>query len=638
MAAIIRFLRQHRWHRRLLTISVTVVAAAIAGLLAYPHVSQWLVLRDLASSDPDVRDRATRRAIEWVKSSDRFLRRLNETLETAGDEKFLAIAEVLKATGNFFTPQRRGIDIDRLRAHEMLTAYETLDHSDAVLKRQEILRQAAVDRRDNVHVRRIVASAAEDEMSRIREGAAVLAAVVGDEGTLSKLLDDGDGRVASAAALCVGITGLEGLYDRIAGLLGGSDLERVSAAAYAVVGLRPKQSSGRICELLAETTDAELRDKLLHVLTILDDEPALRTVLEMLADSRRAEEFPPAMAMLAAARLALTAQQKQQLVGDVRDVLAARRKGTLRAESVLAAVKAAELLRADVLDQLIELCESSRRPYEVKFVWVPVARLMGALALGREGDDPARKRAELLLKGLAGYHDPEVTPSSEFFTMPVASAAAAAALWELRADGAEKAVRDVARAGGRLAVDYLVWHIGLRGRQRAFELASRMLPPPGKSKPNQQELAAGALLTALSAGTDQQRAAAAERIAKLLAREDRPALVDAYNCALLMLTRRELLPKVRQMHRLLQQRRAMTALLVVGDRWALDWLLWGYLGDTEINYILTDERLREVLAETAPQLPGTDAVGQTSVSLWQARIMRYHYVLNRPAIRIGLKR
>jgi hypothetical protein len=644
MGTIIRFLRTHPWYRRLLTVSVTIVVAMLAALLTYPYFKELLVLRDLGSTDEVAREIAIYRAAGIAQSSPRFLRRLNAALETAGDEKFPAIAEALQKIGKFDVPERRGVDIDRLRAHEMAAAPEALDWAHAALKREDILRQAVFDRRDNQYVRRIVGLGAGDEGPGVRRRAAVLAAAVGDDATLSKLLSDQDADVVSAAALCAGIAGRKALGEGLYGLLAGSDVEKVSSAAYAAAAIDPENSSRRICDILARTSDAAIRDRLLHVASLLDDGRSRRAVMDVLAASRTGGRFPPAMAILAASRMKLDAAESSQLVVVVRDALAGRGKESLRADVAMAAIIAAERLDIDVLKELIELCERAPRPYEAQFVWVPAARLIGRQA-GRLGrDDPLRGRLALVLKSLAGYYDPKVTGPPDVLTMPVASASAAVAAWKLQAGEAEEDLRKVARCGGRSAVDYLTWHLGLGGGPGVGELAFRMLPPCGAPVEqkvfNEDERAAGAMLMAFSARTPQEKSAAAERITERLiggrgGGEYEPRVVDACHCALLILGQKEMLPKVRHKFEMLPQRRELAALLVAGDVWALDHMLWGHLRDDDIDFILADEGAWEVLAAAAPDLPRIDAAAGPAVRRWQLRIMQCYYGLNRQKIHWG---
>ena len=677
MGAIIRFLRTHPWQRRLLTVSVTIVVAAIAGVVVQPRLSRWLLLRDLRSDDPPVRrpavakamalrdkspgileglgaailrdlggsdrqagEQATDYAIELAKLAPPFVDSLNKAIQDADDERFFAVAQVLWAIDKFYAPQRRSVEIDRLYAYAMIAA-ETPGQSVGGLGRGEILEQAAFNRRDNAYVRRILASAVGDRSRLVREKACALAAVLGDDAAMSKLLGDQDELVASAAALCAGMGGRGGLYDQIISLMDGGSAERVASAAYAAAALRPKQAAERVSNLLARTSDASLRDRLLHVVVLLDDDRTRQAVLDMLAEAERAGNYPPAMALVAAARVKLTGDEADRLVRDVREVLAMRRKDALLDECVIAAVRAAERLPGDVLAELTGLLENTDEPYRHEAVWVPVAALTGAQAARRNPDDAQRKGAVSALRNLASYYYRGATRRpSDYLTMPVASAAAASALWKLQADGAETAVRDVARAGGRVAGDRLVWDMGRRGGQRALELAFRMLPPrnaPAELKVgNNDERAAGAMLMALSAETQQQREAAARRVTESMAAGgDGRTLTEAYRCALLILGRKEMLPEVRQTFRRFLHRRELTALLIAGDRWALDWLLWGPTSEAEIDGVLTGDGAAEVLAETVPDLPRIGPGAGAGLRLWQVRIMRYYYVLNRPQIRIG---
>ena len=150
------------------------------------------------------------------------------------------------------------------------------------------------------------------------------------------------------------------------------------------------------------------------------------------------------------------------------------------------------------------------------------------------------------------------------------------------------------------------------------------------------------MLVALSARAPQQIALAVRGIKDRLNRMDRNFnLEGTYRCALLILGQTEHLRKVRQLLGTNQfpQRRALTALLVTGDRYALDWaLIPGRHRDEYVTRLLVDEGLADVLRICAGDLPTVDTYSETDLLKWQVRILRYAYALNRQSIGPGLKR
>ena len=256
-------------------------------------------------------------------------------------------------------------------------------------------------------------------------------------------------------------------------------------------------------------------------------------------------------------------------------------------------------------------------------------------------------------------------------TTPLASAAAAVALWRLSpsvsavlpATGADTGtladllkidressayyVRAAARNNSTLAGDYIAWHIARSRLKQAFELGLAMLPALGSALPvyNADERSAGAMLLALAAKTPPQSSTAVKRITSRLVGgpaggEDDDYVAGAYRCALLILgeadaeTVRALLETGEFPHR-----RATTALLAAGDREVLDNLLWAPRTTPEdIVFLLLHMGVAEVVAELAPELPAIDVAAEADTRRWQVKILRDYYAIRRNKIKVGLKR
>jgi hypothetical protein len=84
------------------------------------------------------------------------------------------------------------------------------------------------------------------------------------------------------------------------------------------------------------------------------------------------------------------------------------------------------------------------------------------------------------------------------------------------------------------------------------------------------------------------------------------------------------------------RRRAVTALLTVGDRWTLDLMLWNVGWPLEdVTGMLTALGVNEILAVAAPQLPRPEAAARPATQRWQVEAMRQTYALFRERLRIG---
>jgi hypothetical protein len=654
MGAIIRYFRTHPWHRRLLSSALAVVAALVLAIVLYPYASGVLIVRRLASPRPDVRLRAVQRAADRARRSDWFRGLLNGALDTPDDVAFAAAAEALDRADSFFIPARDALAIDRFNACRMVLPGGRLTPLQHKLARRRIVTDAIFAARDNEYVRRILSSALGEADWRMREQAAVLAAVIGDDAALRRCLADAEGRVVSSAAIAAGVAGRGGVYEAVAALLDAEDVEAASSAAYAAAVLRGEECSARLAGMLAGSRDETLRERLLHVMTVIGDERSRRAVADMLAAAREAGRYPPPMAVVAAARAGLAEADGRLLLADVKDLLTQGREGQWRGPHVLAAIAAANALHADVLDELTRLWmnpsfqpPTTTRPgrwHEFPLVWIHAARLMGRLASSRDADDASVKRAVEVLRLLADYHDPRVD-WRPYLTMPAASGAAAAALWRL--DGGEwQPLRRAAGAGDKLACDLIAWEVGhVVGGERAMSLGFRLLPardaPPQAKEFNDDVRGTGALILGFAASTAAEKSRAERRILERLAGgrtggEDNPRVVNMYRCALVAMGRRGGIAHVRRLFRSIPRRRALAALLLAGDRWALDYLLWGgVLRVEEIDDILVSQLGSEILAAAAPSLPPVDAAATRATRFWQIRILRCHYAVRRSRIAVG---
>ena len=655
-----RYLREHPWQRRMLTVSLTLGLSMLAIVIAYPYWETHVLVRDLGSRDPEVRERAIRRGAKWAQESTRTARALEGALDDGDDLRFFAAATALNIAGLFNTPARDPLHIDRARAIEL--------SSDEPETRELILAEIVAAGRDNRYVRRALASVVKDADAGIRARSALLAAMLADDASLAGLLCDDDPSVRAAAALDAGIAGRGALAGPIEKALADADSRVVSAAAFALASLDPGKHSEKICKLLAGTPDEALRDRLLHVAARLGDEATREAVRALVGRSAGQDGHPPAMAILAAGKLKLS-----EAAGKIRAVLAAatEKPGSVSPQQLRAAVTAADMLGLPVHKEVNAICRKWWGP-RWHLMLISAARLLGRQAadLPADSQDLADCRRTLLQAAIypASAKVRTATASAPAPT-PVPSAAAAVAHWllapsaktfevttkpgritELAADRGSAAaliVMDAARADTTLAGDYIAWHLARSGRPEAFELGLKMLPaldgPPLLRVYNENLRGAGAMLLALSARTPQQKRAAVERITLRLeggrlGGEDSPVLAGTYRCALLVLGRKDLAQTVREQRDTggYPLRTAVTALCAAGEAEVLQWLLLNTkIPSEDLAYFLVYKGLGEVVAGCAPQLPTVDPAADEHVRLWQARILQDYYAIRRTAIRLG---
>jgi len=644
MLALWSYLRRNRWQRRLLTASLALVLGGAAAVLAVPHVRDYLLLRDLGSADYAVRTAAIRRGIQLAAQSPRTVRRLDAALADADDRTFLAIVTVLKLSGQWAATDRGAPHRDRLRAIELET-------NPSPETRALFLAELALTGRDGASVRRGLAAAVQDAAPAVREGAAVLAARLGGDDALARLLADEDPNVAAAAALDAGLARRTTLAGQLAKLLhAGQTVDVISAAAFALARTDPNAAAAALPGALAAAGDnAQTRARLLYVACELGGPAGKAAVLDALGEGRRAGRLPTPAALSGAARLRLAAAGP-----DVRNVLAA----ACRAESgVLIGQVHAALLAACALDlpvraEVDAICRTLWRPDPAyRVLLAAAARTLGQQAALLQNDPNAPSEADcirtLRMAAVQDY-EPTTWPAGtkpRLLTTPLPSTAAAAALWRLESPLAEEFVARWAGASVSLPGDFLSWELGRRGEGRAFELGLRFVPPLDAPRTereyNDDRRSTGAMLLALAARSDEQKARARQRIrARLeggdLGGEDSFYVRGAYHCALAILGDAASRTRVAGLLETGQfsQRRAITALTVAGSLRGLDWMLWNpQVGDDDLLFLLIDEGLGDVLATCLPELPRVDPAAGTDLQAFQLRILRDAYVIRRPHLR-----
>lgn len=622
---------------------------ALVAILTYPYIRDQLVIRELGDENPNVRINAIFRARNLARASEATVSRLNDALDTNNDVQFAAIASVLKAIEKFYVPSRPMIQIDRSNMIDLDTPLRGIDAEEAAQSRWRILAELTLNDRDNIYIHRALKIASGDKAPAVRELATILAGRLGADAVMKKLLADDNPLVSAAAAFSIAAAKRTALTGQLEKLFKNSkDMEVISAAIYALAVIQPKKASPRICELLKATENPILRDRLLHVMTILKDTHARETVLGILTDARTAEKYPSAMAILVAGKLKISAAEK-----DIRDTLSGKRsKGKLTEAHLLAAIEGADRLDLPVYKEVDILCRKLWGE-DYTLMLISAARLLGKQVSAHASDADRKAIINTLMK--AAWYQSETTTKPavkrKIITTPLPSAAASVALWLLDAPESESCLIQTACETTILPGDYVAWHVAMNGdANKAFALGLKMLPaldaPLRLHVYNDNERSAGAMLLALCARTTQQKRQAVKRIASRLeggkfGGEDDFCTAGAFRCALLILGQKNQLDLVRHLRSIdnFPDRRVLTALLVTADRPTLDWMLFNtFISAKDIDFWITSLGLGQVLRKLAPSLPPVDTAAFTELRLWQVRIVRHYWGVRRNRIKLGLKR
>jgi hypothetical protein len=664
MIAIIKFMNRHPLGVILLT-SLLTLGSMGAMLLFYPQWVDQQLIDKLGSSEYMVRGQAIVEAATRAKNREQMRQKLIATLNTENDKQFFAIFTVLNASGPQDTDS---LHFDRALAIEFATARD-------IDTKIWLLSQIIKKRHDNRYVRQMLKAAAASKEIAVRTDAALLAAMLKDDAILGKLMDDKDPTVRAAAALDAGLAGIASRGDTLVEKLTDSDANVAGNAAAGLAYLDPDKYGPELCKLLTETKNADLRERLFHVMTILNNDIARKAVNKPMSSPNPIDSATP-MRFLAASKLHAAGP-----AGSIRLVLTdAVKNPKINRYLIHSAIVAAGDLNVPARKEIYQICKKYWNPdWRSKLMFAATARLLGRQT-ANDTDQPAgaptRLQCENMLISAAYYthRQPTTGPAAPIKKTPIASAAAATAFWLLHPSSdpniqLEKVTSDSATTEftGRnvsganvimyaarasiLAGDYIAWYVGRSGKDEAFKLALRMLPPLdapiGQHIYNENLRGSGAMMLALAAKTDEQKQIAIQRITERLEPgkthrgEDDPVLAGRYRCALLILG------ESNQLKLVIDQRNnsghaipaALTALILAGDIETLDYLLCNSnVPPRDIAAYIVSDGLDRVLAACAPDLPIIDPSAPWEIQLWQAQIVSDYYVLHRRTLSLGTKR
>ncbi len=626
MRAVLHYFRQHPWQRRAITLSLAAISGVGAAWLVWPVLRDRQILGLLGSPDATQRHRGILWAQRVAPKRPELLRLLEGKLDEADDRQFAAIAEVLIQAGRFKAPYRTDEQLDRYAVVNLALAKGK--GPETVHRRLLWLGQLILSGRDNAHVRRALALAADDVSPEVRQSAAVLAAKLGDERTLSALLGDGQAAVRAEAALAAALAGQSRHVPAIAAIF---DRHRsgplMCAAAYALAQLAPRAHGRRIVDRIKEllpTGSAAEVDQLLCAAGLLERDlivEAARAALACPTGSGGTNRIPSAMAFVLAGRAGL-ADAKPRIAAVVDGMIARKEELTMGEAVTLAAT-------VDAARRLGMPASFFRKV--LRELWHPgtsLAMIFAAEALGRSSAAAGHDETLALLRAAA-----------DDSRAPVPAAAAAVALYRLAPDSPQtlEALRAVCSSETYLAGDYLAWHLS-------------RVPLPGAERvalaffgPNEYDRAVrsvGAVLLALLA----RRTGRAGEVCRLIEARLRgglygperdPFVAGSYCCALVILGRRDFARDIRTLSYsdTFPKRRALTALLLAGDPEGFDRVLAAVEFDpAEADSYLTGRLMARVYAAVAPELPPFYLAGPAAVRYWQCRVLRDYYLIHRSSL------
>jgi len=650
MWVLVRYFRQHPWQRRALTASLAAILGVSAAWVALPVIRDRQIFDLLAAEHPMDQQRGIAWALRVAADDPVWTDRLERALPTAPDRLFAGIVEVLNRLGRFRAPGRAGEQLDRYWAMNLAAAAGP----GAARARGVWLHEIILGGRDNPHVRAALTCAAGDESPEVRAASAVLAARLGDDATLLRLLADAEPAVRAAAAIDAGLAGRTACLDAVSEVFAKpvSDADR-AAAAYALArldGPRRAKDIAAAIDAADRAGKSGLRDLLLSAASLLKDPAVGGAVAAVLDRAAKADRMPPAMAFVAAAKMELK-QATPHVAPCLERVIARQADKSLTyadVETLAAAIQAARRLKAPVagnvavaMARLWHRSTSRAMVLAAEMLAKPGAgaTTTSAPAGPRPTTEAVRRATTRPAKALLTHAVviEILRQGADRTDTPVPAAAAAVTLMMLGADEAYEAIRIACESETWLAGDYVAWRVGRWGHLRAGAVAAMLFDP---HEYNKAVRSAGAVLWALLARDTREADAVAVAIESRLkgaayGGEKDPFVAGSYHCALLMLGRGQFAEAVVALAEAdtFPKRRALAALALAGHPAGLDLVLADSLcSPAKIDGYLTGRLMAPVYAATVPGWPGFDTDAPVAVRHWQCRVVRDFYLIGRREI------
>jgi hypothetical protein len=262
------YFRVHPWQRRIMTGLLAVIVGVVVALPLYPILRDRTVIGNLHSQDPIQREQAVRQTIWLATQTDdlsaakaflkrlepvlladlgsgdqtfreqairiataicadprpprqpspaakAFAGRLEAALDGADDARFMGLCSVLRSLGLLHQPLRTPLQMDRYDALTLMSSQQSPNPLRGVLFRQGIANELIGCDRDNKYVWQAMAALATDPTPELRCYGSILAAKLGDDAMLTKLLSDKSPQVQECAAIDAGFAGRKAVGARI---------------------------------------------------------------------------------------------------------------------------------------------------------------------------------------------------------------------------------------------------------------------------------------------------------------------------------------------------------------------------------------------------------------------------------------
>ncbi len=606
-----------------MTSLIAVILGVVAAWVAIPIVRDMKILDMLDSEDPLRRKQGIVLAVSVAEDRPQLIERIESRLDSAGDAQFSAMVSVLNRLGKFRTPSRKGEQLDRFYLVKFISCISD-DNDRFVEARGVFLHRLILDGRDNVHVRKALSLAAGDVSSGIRSASALLACRLGDDETLTKLLGDDKPQVRASAAIDAGLAGRKTCTDAIAKILEEPQTDdEHAAAAYALARLEPKKFAAQIAQAVLSAHKAgkgNLLDKLLYVSTMLNKESVGPAVMKVLKDSQRHGQISPASVLIAAGRLKIHEAKPLIQQGTIDRLILRRKKLTGGdATTLAAAINAAAKLDmpANIFVTVMEKLWHPRTSVAMILASEAIANRREIIAK----DTALMSRTLTILGRAAGGSD-----------TPVPSAAAATALFKLAGKQADESLLVACESKIYLAGDYVAWNLAKSRTDDAWRIGGVFFGPGIYNKTVRAN--ATILLALLARETDKADSLAEVIESRLIGLNDQFA-AGSYNCAMLILNRREYIDKVAALTKSGEfgQRRVLTALAMAGAPTGFDRVFAGAkFNPAGIDSYLAGWLMSRMYSSIVPEMPVFDLDATPETRYWQCRIQRDYYLIHRRKI------
>lgn len=670
-----KFFSKHKVIRWELRVVVLLIIACIIGMLVLPMWRDYKAIRKLGVGDSQQQRDAAIAAATRASTRPEMMHRLIDALDTQNDAKFLAIHDILfhfrkfnaKHVSPLWIDRYNLIELEKLLAEDKISATQPAENQKAsAIARRTFIYDFIITGQDNFYVRRALELSHVDPLPEVRQASAALAARLGNDAVLKKLLADSDPQVATEAALGINVAGRTNCLNEVIAKFNAAIAEKkinadlLAACAMTIANLQVETPDLRkIVSLAINTPDETLQEKLSFILPIIADQDTTDAMTEYFKNCTAAGKCPNAMMLLAGVKMNMP-------------VAAAIAKDILK--KTIDPKQAAGMLQSHIIAAIASLDNTGtpcrREIYDfVKTYWqpgrhlmlIPAAKLLGQQAMVQNQPDGAPTKAqcfELLSQAATWVRQDS---KGNFTNTPRASAAAAVAAWMINPAHIEFMVssgdspdmetmkveyttaflvREVVTGEQAFPGDYVAWNIGTTRSTEAFALGKWMLPVEGERVEfNPDVRAAGSLLLGLAADSANERANAEARIYKRIASEDFVAK-GSCQCGLLMLwPGREVLRE--QVEALLwipdfPRRRVWTALMFAGDKTVFDSLLFNAaveLRDLAESFVILG--MNDVINVLAPSLATPAVAGDESTRMLQMRMMRMQWACGRNSMQYG---